>query len=683
MTEIEIDRQKAKTRIAKLKEEIEKYRYAYHVLNQSLVSDEVLDSLKKELFDLEQAFPDLVTPDSPTQRIGGEPLKEFKKIRHEQPMLSFHDAFSEQDMLDWLKRLENYLGRSLENIDFYCELKIDGLAIELVYEDGLLVQGSTRGDGLIGEDVTQNLKTIEAIPLKLKIPNPKLHIPKRLVVRGEVFITKQEFARINEEQEKAGLKTYANPRNIAAGSVRQLDPKITASRRLDSFQYDLVTYWTQKTHEEEHRLLHQLGFKINPHNQLVHSLKEVFRFRNYWEKNREKLPYEIDGIVVIVNDNEIFEAAGVVGKAPRAAIAYKFSPRETTAVVTDINIQVGRTGVLTPVAELKPVEVGGVIISRATLHNYDEIKRLDLRIGDTVVVSRAGDVIPQIVKVLPNLRTGKEKEFKMPIYCPVDNAKVIKEGAIYRCANPRCGARFHRQIRHFVSREAFDIRGLGGKALEKFLDKGLISDAADLFKLKPNDIAVLEGFGDKSAQNITEEIKKRKKITLNRLIYSLGILHIGEETSRLLADKFKVQNSKLEIKDFLKQARQFTLDELQQIPGIGPKAAQSFYEWFREERHLKFLEKLAQFGVTIEYQKPHIEFQKLKGKSFVLTGILNSMTRNQAKARIRALGGDVKESVSVKTDFVVAGEKPGAKYEKAKKLGIKIINEQKFLEMIS
>lgn len=681
-----MDKEEALKRILKLREEINRYRYAYHVLDKSLVSDEVADSLKKELFDLEQQFPEFITPDSPTQRVGGKPLKEFKKVEHETPMLSFNDAFSEEDMRAWLARLENYLGRKISG-PFYCELKIDGLAIELIYENGILVQGSTRGDGQVGEDVTQNLKTIEAIPLKLekiKTQDLKFKIPERLVVRGEVFLTKKEFEAINRERKEKGLKLYANPRNIAAGSVRQLDPAITAARKLDSFQYDIVTDIGQKTHEEEHRILKEIGFKTNPHNKILKNLEEVFEFRNYWEKHRDKLDYEIDGVVVILNDNNLFEEAGVIGKAPRAAIAYKFSPKEATTIVEDIKVQVGRTGVLTPVAIMKPVSVGGVTITHATLHNADEIERLGLRIGDTVVVSRAGDVIPQITKVLKELRSGKEKVFHMPKRCPVDGSPVVRDGVAHRCSNKDCGARNRQQLYHFVSRPAFDIRGLGEKVINRFLDEGLISDAADLFVLKEGDIAALERFGQKSAKNIVREIGEKRKISLPRFIYALGILHVGEETAQLLADKAtsdKRQPTKPT--DVLEIFRKLSFEDLQEIPDIGPKVAESIHNWFREARNVRFLEKLDEVGVRLEPVRASRKPQKLSGLTFVLTGGLKSMSREEAKEKIRALGGDVSESVGKKTSYVIAGSEPGSKYDKAKKLGVKIIDEKEFLRIIS
>ncbi|MEK7086964.1 MAG: NAD-dependent DNA ligase LigA [Patescibacteria group bacterium] len=687
-----MDRKKVKERILKLRREIDRYRYAYHVLDKELISPEALDSLKKELFDIEQKFPEFVASDSPTQRVGGLPLKEFKKVKHEQPMLSFNDAFSEKDMKDWLARVENYLGKPITNKTalndlFYCELKIDGLAIELVYENGVLVRGSTRGDGLIGEDVTQNLKTVEAIPLKLKLPIVNRQLPKRLIVRGEVFLSRKEFERINKEQLRKGGKIYANPRNVAAGSLRQLDPKVTASRKLDSFVYDVVTALNQETHEEKHELLKAYGFKTNANNRSVETLKEVFAFRNYWGKNREKLPYEIDGIVVIINDNGVFEAAGAVGKAPRGAIAYKFSPKEATTIVKNIKIQIGRTGALTPVAELEPVEVGGITITRATLHNYDEVCRLGVKIGDTVIVNRAGDVIPQVVKVLKELRSGKEKEFKMPVNCPFDGSRIVKDGVVYRCVNKNCGARQREFLRHFVSKSAFNIEGLGPKILDRFLDEGLIADAADIFVLRKGDIEVLERFGEKSAENIISEINERKKISINKFIYGLGILHVGEETSRLLAEtildaQFSISKPHSKPSAVFGALKKISLEDLQKIRDIGPAVAQSIHDYFRDRRHEDLIKKFEKAGIILETSGLRPKSLKLKNKKFVLTGVLETMSREEAKRKIRELGGDISESVSQKTDFVIAGSEPGRKYEKAKNLRVKILDEKEFSSML-
>jgi len=670
----------AKIRIGKLKAEINRYRRAYHIHDESLISDAALDSLKSELYDLEILYPDLVTADSPTQRVGGAPLKQFKKVSHVERMTSFNDAFSREDIEDWLTRLENYVGREIKR-EFYLELKIDGLAIELIYERGFLIQGATRGDGAVGEDVTQNLMTIEAIPLRLEEVNP-LKIPEKLIIRGEVFLTKKDFERINKEQVKKGEKIYANPRNVAAGSVRQLNPKITAGRKLDSFAYDVVTNLGQRKHEEEHELLHNLGFKTNKNNKLVNSLEAIFEFRDYWEKHRERLPYEIDGIVVIVNDNSVFEEAGVIGKAPRAAVAYKFSPREATTIVENIKIQVGRTGALTPVAVLKVVEVGGVKITHATLHNYDEIQRLGIKIGDTVVVSRAGDVIPQITQVLKELRTGHEKTFKMPEKCPVDGSRVIKDNVIYRCSNRECGARIRENLYHFVARSAFDLRGLGPQIIDRFLDEGLITDAADIFSLTEGDIEPLERFGEKSAENIIGEIKKKKKITLPRFIYSLGILHVGEETSLLLADRF-TRNSKgrKDISGLLDFYSHLSNEELQKIPDIGPKVSESIHNWFRDSQNQRLLSRLKEAGVELE-EFTIKAWGKLEGLTFVVTGSLESLKRDEVKNMIRNAGGKIAESVSRNTNYVVVGADPGSKFSKAQELGVKTLNEKEFLTLL-
>jgi DNA ligase (NAD+) len=697
-----MNRLEVEKRIKKLREEINRYRYSYHVLDQSIISEEALDSLKKELFDLENQFPDLVTLDSPTQRIGGEPLKNFKKVSHPvRRMNSLNDAFSEGDIHDWLERLKNYFEKNHnskifnhDSIELYCDLKMDGLAVELIYENGIFVQGSTRGDGLVGEDITQNLKTIDAIPLQLgNSSNPKHLHPKDnrplaensklLIVRGEVFLTKKEFNRINREQEKIGEKIYANPRNVAAGSLRQLDPKITANRKLDFFGYSIVGegevhFKNYPTHESEYRALNALGIKTNPEGKVLNSIEEVFEFHKKWAKDREKLNYEIDGIVVSINDNRIFESAGIIGKAPRAGIAYKFSPREATTIIEEIKVQVGRTGALTPVAIMHPVEVGGITITHATLHNADEIERLGLKIGDTVIVSRAGDVIPQITKVLIELRTGKEKKFIMPTECPVDGSSVIIDGAIHRCSSKNCAAKHREGLYHFVSKKAFNLDGLGPKIIDRFLDEGLINDAADIFSLKEGDIAVLERFGEKSAGNIIEEINSRKSISLEKFIYSLGILHVGEETAIALAKHFPIQT----IKEFIRKYSNLSLEDLQNVPDIGPRVSESIINWFKESKNLKLLEKLDQSGINLINHKSSFINHRLSDLSFVLTGSMESMSRDIAKERIRALGGEISESVSKKTSYVVAGSDPGSKFNKAKELGVKILTEKEFIALI-
>ncbi|OGZ83605.1 MAG: hypothetical protein A2599_02305 [Candidatus Staskawiczbacteria bacterium RIFOXYD1_FULL_39_28] len=666
-----MNKQEIKTRIEKLREVINHHRYLYHVLDKQDISDNALDSLKKELFDLETEYPEFITADSPTQRIGGKALKEFKKFKHPQRMTSFNDAFSKEDMQDWEKRFLKLLSENERGkINYYCELKIDGLAIELIYENRVLKTGSTRGDGMVGEDVTENLKTIEAIPLSLQTTNYKL--PTQTVARGEVFITKKEFERMNKEQKEKGLAVYANPRNIAAGSIRQLDPKITSSRKLDSFAYDLLNK-NIKTHEEKHKILKELGFKTNKHNKFCKNLEEVFEFHKKWQKEREKLDYEIDGVVVLVNNNEIFEKLGVVGKAPRAGIAFKFPQAEATTKVLDIKVQVGRTGAMTPVAVLEPVQVTGITITRATLHNEDEIKRLGLKIGDTVVVGRAGDVIPNIIKVLPELRMGGEKSFKMPEKCPSCGAKLIKvEGEVLlRCPNKNCFAQKRRNFYHFVSRTAFNIDGLGPKIIDRLLDEAIISDPADLFDLKEGDVAGLERFAEKLAENLIKSIQEKREITLAKFIYALGIRNVGEETAIDLAKNF----------GSVKKIREAKLEDFEKILDIGPVVSKSIFEWFHEKDNLKFLDKLEKKVKITGYKLPVTSY-KLIGKTFVLTGSMESMSRDKARAKIRELGGDISESVSSKTDYVIVGSDPGSKADRARKLGVKIISEQEFLKIL-
>lgn len=693
-------KQEAKERIKKLKKEINYHRYLYHVLDRQEISDAALDSLKKELFDLEQQYPDLITQDSPTQRVAGEPLKEFAKVRHSQRMLSFNDAFSKEDMENWIKRMNNVLKKDVK-YDFYVEPKIDGLAISLVYENGFFKTGATRGDGVTGEDVTLNLKTIGDIPLKIQPISRKYfqaqfkkfdsHIAEverrsdealakfdfqkeRFEVRGEIYMEIAEFEKLNKARKKEGKSLYANPRNVAAGSVRQLDPKITASRHLRCFVYDVVTDLGQKTHEEEHFILKKIGFRTNPYTKYARDLEEVYDYYKNLLKIRPKLPFEIDGVVVIVNNNELFEKLGVVGKAPRGAIAFKFPGKEATTQVEDIRVQVGRTGALTPVAFLKPVNVGGVTVSRTTLHNEDEIKRLGVKIGDTVIVQRAGDVIPDIVRVLPNLRTGKERSFHMPKKCPICHSRVIrpKGEAVVFCTNKNCFAQQRRRIIHFVSKSAFDIKGLGPKIIDQLIENNLIEDASDLFALKQEALEPLERFAEKSASNLVEAIQSRRIIDFWRFIYALGIRHVGVETAIDLAGAFRSL-------DELKKA---DISQLETIKDIGGVVAKSIYKFFKDKNNLKFIDKLFKLGVKIRYEKEKKRVSPFLGKTFVFTGTLKKFTREEAKEKVRQIGGNVSSVVSKKTDFVVIGDKPGSKYEKAKKLGLEIIDEKRFLKMI-
>ena len=701
-----LNKNEARERIEKLKKAINKYRYSRLVLNKELISPEVEDTLKKELFELETRFPTLITPDSPTQRVGGRALKKFIKVRHKARMLSFNDAFSEEDMEDWLARNLKLLparsagGPTSAKVDFYCELKLDGLAISMIYENGILKTGATRGDSTVGEDVTANLKTIEAIPLQLldkdeilknlekaKLNHVTAHLkkswPKIIEARGEVFLNKKDFELLNKEQSRKGLPLYANPRNVAAGSIRQLNPKVTASRRLDSFAYSLKTDLGQKTHEEEHLILLSLGFKTNPNNKHATNLDDVFKFKEYWEKHREELNLEIDGIVVIINSEEHFNRLGVVGKTPRAAIAYKFSPKESETTVENIIVQIGRTGVLTPVAILKPVQIGGTTVSRATLHNEDEIKRLGLKIGDTVIVGRAGDVIPDVKKVLKEMRTGKEKEFHFPKeFC---GQKVVRaEGeAAHKISRPeKCELVNRRRLYYFTSKAAFNIDGVGPKIIDAMMDNNLISDAADLFELEAGDLVPLERFAEKLAENVVIAIQKSKTIELYKFIYALGIKHAGEETAIDIGKKLLEYKNIKNPKEIVYIARKLKIDDWQEIPNIGPEVAKSVFEYFSNKDNEEFLEKLNTAGVKIISPKITKVSPKLKDKIFVLTGGLETLTREEAKDRIRSLGGDISSSVSTSVDYVIAGSEPGEKYDKAKKLGVKIITEKEFINLI-
>jgi len=675
-----VDKAQAKQRIERLKKLINHHRYLYHVLDRQEISDEAFDSLKHELYKLEQQFPEFITPDSPTQRVGGKPLEEFKKVRHEIPMLSLEDVFTEEELGDW----ENYLKR-LEpsaELEYFAELKIDGFAIALIYEKGLFAKGATRGDGRTGEDVTQNLKTIESIPLKLELKkkvtdadigeNIKNLIGKgKIEIRGEVYMGKADFEKLNKDLKKKGQGSYANPRNLAAGSIRQLDPRLAASRPLKFLAYDIITDFSQKKHSEEHDMLFALGFKTDA-GKICKNLSEAIAFWKEVAQKREKLPYQIDGIVVNVNDNSLFERLGVVGKSPRGARAFKFSPKQTTSRVLDIKPQVGRTGAITPVAVLEPVKVEGVTITRATLHNEGEIKRLGVKIGDTVIVARAGDVIPDIARVLPELRSGEEKEFYFPKTCPICGTKLIKpkEEAVWRCPNTNCPARKRENLYYFTSKKAFDIEGLGPKIIDKLVDENLISQAVDIFTLRESDLLSLPGFAEKSAKNLIAAIQESKKISLSKFIFALGIRHIGEETAIDLANSF----------GSIDKLRKATREELEIIPDVGPKIAESIYNWFNSKQNQKIIEDLLRVG--IEILPPEKINRKLAGKTFVLTGTLKTMTRNQAKEKIRSLGGNVSESLSGTTDFLVTGENPGSKLKRAEKLGVKIIREGEFIGLL-
>jgi len=670
-----MDYEKAKSRIEKLRVLINQYRYEYHVLDKSTISDDALDSLKKELFDFEQKYPDLITLDSPTQRVVGEPSEGFQKVEHPGRMISLNDAFSESDMRDWLERLENFLGQPYDG-EFYCDLKMDGLAIELRYQDRLLVQASTRGDGTIGEDVTQNIRTVDAVPLSLR--NDKRKAPPILLARGEVFLKKSEFERINRELEKSGEKPYANPRNLAAGTVRQLDASITSGRKLSFYAYGIVgedgtTGDGFATHDVEYNALRQWGIATNPHGVVAKNFDEVLKFYRQWEGKRDSLDYEFDGTVISINDNETYRRAKIIGKAPRGAIAFKFAPRQAQTILEDIHVQVGRTGVLTPVAHLRPVQIGGTTITRATLHNLDEIHRLGVRIGDTVIVGRAGDVIPDVLRVLIELRTGKEKAFHMPKKCPVCNTDVVRtEGQVaFMCPSIECPAKQREGMYHFISRNAVNIDGVGPQTIDQLMDAGLIIDSADLFALTAEDFMNLEGFAELSAKNAVEAISACREITLPRFIFALGIPQVGEETARVLAHHFHT----------LSAVAVASKEQLQAVSDVGPIVAESIVQWFLCEQNKKLLDKFTKNGVRI-LSEHNTKSGPLSGKTFVVTGTLGSMSREEAEEKIRSLGGKTSASVSKATDFVVAGANPGSKHEKARELGVSIIDEKEFLGMV-
>lgn len=659
-----LDFTKAQDRAAKLRELIDEFRYQYHVLDDPTVSDEVYDSLTVELREIEHEFPELVTPDSPTQRVGGVPLEKFEKVRHIAPMLSLNDVFNKEDIYDWERRVQRLLPGV--KLDYFCELKIDGLSMMLTYENGKLVRATTRGDGQVGEDVTSNVRTINSIPLVLRKA-----LPGRLDVRGEVYMSKKVFEKVNKKMADEGLQTYANPRNLAAGSIRQLDPSVTAARQLDSYIYDIMAGLDVSTHEEKHIELAELGFKTSKYVKHCETIDEVIEYCKYWDDKRNSLDFQVDGIVVIVNSNKIFDKLGAVGKAPRGAVAYKFPAEQVTTIIEEIRVNVGRTGALTPFAVMKPVKVAGSTVSRATLHNEDEIKRKDIRIGDTVVLQKAGDIIPEIIRPLPELRDGSEKIFKMPTICPMCGGKVVKpEGeAVARCISTTCFAIEREQLIHFASKDAFDIDGLGEKIVDQLLTEGIISDAADFFALKEGDLAGLERFGAKSAANLVQAIADKKTVSFSRFLFGLGIRHVGAVTASDLAAHF----------GNIESIRGATVEELSEIEGVGEVVAKSIYDWFREPRNLKLLTKLKDNGVGYEAAR---RGDKLAGQTFVITGSLESMTREEAEEKIRTLGGKASGSVSKSTTYLVTGAGGGSKLAKAESLGVKIINEETLAKLL-
>lgn len=675
-----MDKTEALERIEKLKNKIHQLNYEYFVLNKSAVSESVRDSLKKELKELESAFPQFVTPDSPTQRVGSVLSGKFAKVRHKTPKKSLDDVFSQADIEEWEKRLNRFLNGGKAH--FVCELKIDGLNITLHYEKGKFVRALTRGNGFEGEDVTHTVKTIEGVPLSLSQPVD-------LEVSGEVYISKKSFEKMNEEQKKIGLELFANPRNAAAGTVRQLDPSVAAKRDLSVFLYELGEHSLgepPRTQEEVLKTLQKLGLPVNAEYKVFHSMPEVLSFCDYWRGKRASLPYEIDGIVIKVNQKDLQERLGFTAKTPRWAVAYKFPAEQATTQVLDIIIQVGRTGALTPVAVLKPTLVKGSTISRATLHNKDELEKKDVRIGDSVIIQKAGDVIPEVVSVITDLRTGHEKKFHFPKNCPICGGPVEKpEGeAITRCTNRSCFARERESLIHFVGKHGFDIDGLGEKVCVQLIETGMISDASDIFTLTTDDFSELPLFKEKRTANLISAIEKSKNVPLTRFLFALGIRHIGEGTSQDLA-KYILDHLKksqgIKPSGILETMRSVSLDEINQIEGFGDIVAASVYKYFRDEKNIRFLQKLEERGVQIFSDISEKE-TKMAGKKVVITGILKKFSREGAKDAIKKAGGTVQSDVSAKTDYLVCGENAGSKLERAKELDVEVLSEDEFAALL-
>lgn len=665
-----MDKQLAKEKIDALKEVLNQYGYEYYVLDKPTVPDAEYDTKLRELEELEEKFPEFITPDSPTQRIGGAPIEGFEKVRHQVPMLSLSNAFNEEELRDFARRVTNALG---ENFSYICELKIDGLAVSLTYEDGKFVRGATRGDGMVGEDITVNLRTVRSIPLTIKDK-------ETLEVRGEVFMPKASFESLNKIREEKDQELFANPRNAAAGSLRQLDPKVAASRNLDVFLY-AVGVWegnTLPTHSARLERLQELGFKTNPEWKKYDTIEEVIEFVNYWTEKRQDLPYEIDGIVIKIDDLNQQEELGVTAKSPRWSIAYKFPAEEVVTKLLDIELSVGRTGVVTPTGILEPVRIAGSTVGRASLHNEDLIREQDIRIGDTVVVKKAGDIIPKVVRAVKEQRTGEEAEFAMPSHCPACNTELVRleEEVALRCINPNCPAQLIEGMIHFVSRNAMNIDGLGEKLVMQLFNEGLVHTIPDLYRLEREKLLELERMGEKSVSNLLNAIEASKGNSLEKLVFGLGIRFIGEKAAQILSQEFET----------MERLQRATYDEFVAIDEIGEKMADSLEQYFSEDKVNAMLQELKDLGVNMEYTGPKkatgAEDSPFMDITVVLTGKLEKLSRNEAKAKIEALGGKVTGSVSKKTGLVVAGEAAGSKYDRARELGITIWNEEQLLEAL-
>jgi len=661
-------------KIESLREKIRRHEHLYYVLDAPEISDAEFDRLMQELKRLEAAHPELVTPDSPTQRVGGKPREGFIKMQHSRPMLSLDNAFSEQELRDWDRRVRELAGS--EKIEYVCELKLDGMSMALAYRDGRLQSGVTRGDGTVGEDVTSNVRTVRSVPLS--IPSAvlkKAGVPQEFEVRGEVIMPLTAFERMNEDRESQGLAKFANPRNAAAGTIRVLEPNIVAQRRLDFYAYFLLVegkYYPEK-HSEALKALQTAGFKVNPHHTVAHNIDQLLEFIAKGEGMRDKLPYEIDGVVIKVNSTRTQERLGFTGKAPRWAIAYKYAARSGVTQIEDIRVQVGRTGKLTPVAWLKPVPIGGTTVSRATLHNMDEIERLGVKIGDWVMVERGGDVIPKVVKVIEDKEHPRgHKHFHMPERCPECGGHIVRvEGeADHRCVNANCPAKLRETILHFAARSVMNIEGMGESLVNQLCDRGLVKDIADIYELDKEKLLTLERIGDKSAQNLLDEIEQSRKLPLERVIYGLGMRFVGERTAEFLAEHFGSMDAIMEA----------SVEELQEVNEVGPRIGESIHEFFAEPRNRKLIERLRKY-LTFTGKKRE-RGTALAGKTFVLTGTLANYSRDAAKKLIEDAGGKVSGSVSKKTDYVVAGEEPGSKLDKARELGVTVIDEKQMGELV-
>jgi len=660
-------------KIKTLRDQLHYHSYRYYVLDDPEISDAEYDRLFRELEDLEAQHPELITPDSPTQRVGAKPAESFESYRHTLPMLSLDNALNEEEFLAFDERTKRALGTAAD-LEYVCEPKLDGLAVELVYEKGTLTVGATRGDGFVGENVTQNIKTVKSIPLKLLAD--KNVIPERLEVRGEVILGIKEFENINRIREENGEPTFANPRNAAAGSLRQLDPKVTASRPLDMFCYGIgqVTGMAFTTQWQVLQTCNELGLKVNPNIRKCIGVDQVLKYYRDIAEMRDSLPYEIDGVVIKVNDFALQERLGVRSRSPRWAIAYKFPARQETTQILDIIAQVGRTGVLTPVAVMRPVNIGGVEVSRATLHNQDEIDRKDVRVGDWVVVQRAGDVIPEVVQVIKSKRSGKEKKYKLPEKCPVCGSETVRlEGeAARRCVNPSCPAQLKERIFHFASKRAMDIDGLGSKLVDQLVEKGLVKNVADLYFLDKKQLTSLERMAEKSADNLLEAIESSRHRSLDRLLFALGIRFVGEHVARVIVKAF----------GSLERIENATEEELTAVYEVGPQVAKSVVEFFSKQENREIIERLRAGGVEIKEEAVEKTKDLLDGKTIVFTGALQTFTRHEAQDLVEKLGGRASSSVSKKTDFVVIGENPGSKAEKARSLGVTVLTEEDFRQIV-